>query len=66
MVFQPKLQEYGEIVWHLRRNLSNKIKDVMTIGIYDGRALLIKYIRKLARRYACMRCKARFTKVRYL
>ena len=56
-------QENGDIHWHLGKNPSDKLKNVMTIGIYEGHAFLIKDINKLAKTYACKNCQARFTQV---
>ena len=47
-------------MWNLRRNLSDKMKDVMTIGSYNGH-VLIKDIKKLPRLDACMHSRERFT-----
>ena len=35
-VYEPERQVNGEILWHLRRNPSDKLKNILTIGIYDG------------------------------
>ena len=59
-VYEPVLVE-GEAVWHLRRNPPAKLTNILTIGIYEGHAFLIKDISKLARTYACVHCRARFT-----
>ena len=42
-VYEPALQENGEIYWHLRRNPPDKLENIMTIGIYKGHAFLIRY-----------------------
>ena len=52
-----------EVVWHLTRNPAKQLKNIMTIGIFGEHAFLIKDITKLAKTYACVHCKARFTKV---
>ena len=44
------------------RNLSDKLKNVMTIGIHEDHAFLIKDIAKLAKIYVCNDCQNRFTK----
>ena len=62
-VYEPERQRNGEIYWNLRKNPSDKLKNIMTIGIYEGHAFLIKDITKLARTYVCNNCQARFTKV---
>ena len=61
-VYKPELQENGEIYWHLRRNPSDKLENITTIGIYKGHAFLIKDITKLAKTYVCNNCQVRFTK----
>ena len=59
-VYQPVRVE-GEVVWHLRRNPPAKQTNILTIGIYEGHAFVIKDIAKLANMYACVHCRARFT-----
>ena len=49
------------MVWHLRRNPPAKLTNILTIGIYEWHAFVIKDISKLARAYACVHCRARFT-----
>ena len=49
------------IHWHLRKNPSDKLKNIMTIGIYEGQAFLIKDINTLAKAHECSDCLARFT-----
>ena len=60
-VYEPERQDNREIHWHLRRNPSEKLKNIMTIGIYEGHAFLIKDIAKLAKIYVCNDCRGRFT-----
>ena len=62
-VYEPELQQNGEIYWNLRKNPSDKLKNIMTIGIHEGHAFLIKDITKLAKTYVCKDCQGRFTKV---
>ena len=62
-VYEPEPQQNGEILWHLRKNLPESLKKIITIGVYEGHAFLIKDIQKLAKLYACGHCQARFTKV---
>ena len=50
-----------EVVWHLTRNPAAQLKNIMTIGIFNEHAFLIKDITKLAKTYACVHCNARFT-----
>ena len=45
----------------LRRNHPAKLKNILTIGIYEGQAFVIKDIAKLAKTYASVNCQARFT-----
>jgi len=51
-VYEPECQHNGEI---------DKLKNIMTIGIYEVHAFLIKDITKLAKTYVCNNCRARFT-----
>ena len=60
-VYEPELQQNGEIYWQLRKSPSDKLKNIMTIGIYEGHAFFIKDIKKLAKTYVCNNCQARFT-----
>ena len=64
-VYEPVRVE-GEVVWHLRRNPPAKLTNILTIGIYEGHAFVIKDIAKLANMYACLHCRARFTKACHL
>ena len=61
-VYEPERQENGEIYWRLIRNPSDKLKNIMTIGIHEDHAFLIKDIAKLAKIYVCNDCQNRFTK----
>ena len=66
-VYEPKRLEEDIVVWHLIRNVSAKlITNIMTIGIYEGHAFLIKNIARLAKTYECFHCHARFTKFKSL
>jgi len=60
-VYEPERLEDGEVVWHLRVNANPKLKNILTIGIYEGHAFLIKDITKLAKTYECTHCRQRFT-----
>ena len=60
-VYEPERME-GGVVWHLRGNPPAKLRNILTIGIYEGHAFVIKDISKLARTYACVHCSGRFTK----
>ena len=64
-VYEPVRVE-DEVVWHLRRNPPAKLTNILTIGIYEGHAFVIKDISKLARKYACVHCRARFTQACHL
>jgi len=59
--YEPEHLENGEVVWHLRINPNPKHKKILTIGVYEGHAFLIKDIAKLAKTYACTHCGQRFT-----
>ena len=43
------------------RNPAQQIKNIMTIGLHEEHAFLIKDIKKLAKNYECNHCHARFT-----
>ena len=61
--YEPERLEDGEVVWHLRINPNPKLKNILTIGVYEGHSFLIKDIAKLAKTYSCTHCGQRFTKV---
>ena len=66
-VYEPVRFDKSEIVmWNLIRSPPVKLLNIMTIGVFDGPAFLIKDISKLAKTYACIHCRARFTKVCHL
>ena len=52
--YEPVRLENGEILLFLRRNPSDKLKKIMTAGIYDEHAFLIKDIQKLGNLYGCI------------
>ena len=58
-VYEPKKGEDGEVVWHLRRNRAAKLKNILTAGIYEAHAFVIKDIVRLAKLYACAHCRAK-------
>jgi len=60
-VYEPERMEDAEVVWHLRRKPPAKLRNILTIGIYEGHAFFIKDISKLAKIYACVHCRSRFT-----
>ena len=60
-VYEPEPEIDGGMVWHLRRNPPAKLTNILTIGIYEGHAFIIKDISKLARTYARVHCRATFT-----
>ena len=60
-VYEPELQQNGEIYWHLINNPSDNLKNIMTIEIHEGHAFLIKDITKLAKMHVCSNCRGRFT-----
>ena len=63
-VYEPEMEK--EVVWYLRRNPAASLKNILTIGIYEGHAFVIKDIARLAKNYACTHCRARFTQVCHL
>ena len=67
-VYEPEQRRRvdGEILWLLRRNPPAKLNNILTIVIYEGHALVIKDITKLAKTYACVHCRERFTQACHL
>ena len=61
-VYKPERMEDGEVVWYLRRKPPAKLTNILTIGIYEGHAFIIKDISKLAKTYAYVHCRSRFTR----
>ena len=59
-VYEPERLKDGEVVWHLRRPPPAKLTNILTIGIYENHAFLIKDITKLAKIYVCVHCNSRF------
>ena len=45
-VNEPERQENGEICWYLRKNPSDKLKNIMTIRIYDDHAFFYQRHKK--------------------
>jgi len=64
--YEPERLENGEVVWHLRINPNPKLKNILTIGVYEGHAFLIKDTAKLAKTYACTHYGQRFTQACHL
>ena len=58
-VYDPKRQENDEIQWHLKKNPSNKLKNIRTIRFIKGR---IKHMNNLGKALSCVDCRERFTK----
>ena len=57
------VQPNGEfLLTHLPANYDKVGRPVMTIGLYDGHAFLIRDIKQVAQNYTCGDCQARFTK----
>ena len=52
-VYEPE-RVNDKVIWHLRRNPSDKLTNILTIGVYEGHAFVIKNISKLANTYACV------------
>lgn len=50
IVFEPERVDCGEMIWYLRSNPLDVLilKNVLRIGIYDGHAIVMKDIKKLA------------------
>ena len=65
-VYEPERMEDGEVVWHLRRKPPANLTNILTIGIYEGHAFIIKDISRLAKIYACVHCRSRFTQACHL
>ena len=61
-VYEPVHFGESEILqWRLTRFPPEKITNIVTIGVYDGHAFLIKDISKLAKTYYCAHCQASST-----
>jgi len=60
-VYDPQRTPDGEVEWHLRTNPNPNLKNIMTIGVWEEHAFLIKDIAKLAKIYVCRHCFQRFT-----
>ena len=65
-VYEPERLKNCEVVWHLSRTLPAKLTNILTIGIYEGHAFLIKDITKIAKAYECVHCHSRSTKACHL
>ena len=65
-VYRPERLKDGEVVWHLWRKPPAKLTNILTIGIYEGHAFIIKDISKLAKIYACVHCHSRFAQACHL
>ena len=61
-VYEPERLQNGEVVWHLCRTPPAKLKNILTIGIYEGHAFIIKDITKIAKVYVCVHCRSSSTK----
>ena len=61
-VYVPEKGKDAEAVWHLTRNPAAQLKNIMTIGVFEGHAFLIKDVAKLVKTYACVHCNSRLTK----
>ena len=64
-VYEPE-RVNDEVIWHLRRDPPAKLTNILTIGVCEGHAFVIKNISKLANTYACVHCGARFTQACHL
>ena len=45
MVYEAERGEGGEVVWYQRRTPPAKLKNILTIGVYEGHAFVIKDIK---------------------
>ena len=61
-IYEPECLKDGEVVWHLIRTPPANLTNILTIGIYEGHAFVIKDITKIAKVYVCVHCLARFNK----
>ena len=61
-VYEPERLQNGEVVWHLIRTPPGKLTNILTTGIYEGHAFIIKDITKIAKVYVCVHCRSRSTK----
>ena len=61
-VYEPERLQNSEVVWHLSRTPPAKLTNILTIGIYEGHAFIIKDIMKIAKVYECVHCHTRFNK----
>ena len=52
-VYEPVREAGGEAIWRLGRNPPANLKNILTIGVYEGHAFVIKDVAKLAKTYAC-------------
>lgn len=64
--YTPKRGAGRAVILHLMQNPSDKLKNVLPIGVYDGHVFLIMDTGRLVRRYACAHCRARFTEAELL
>ena len=60
-VYEPERREDGDVIWDLIRSSPAKLTNILTIGIYEGHAFVIKDIEKLAKTYECVHCYQSFT-----
>ena len=59
--YEPERQTDGELLWFVKRNQPDQLKNVLTIGVNDKHSFLIKDTKKLAKTYVCIHGKSRFT-----
>ena len=60
-VYEPERLQNSAVVWHLSRTPPAKLTNILTIGIYEGHAFIIKDITKIAKVYECVHCHSRST-----
>ena len=64
-VYEPEqVQNEGraDVIWRLTPEAPERLKKVITIGVFEGHAFLIKDIEKLAKNVMCSHFRSRFTK----
>ena len=60
-LYEPEHLQNSEVVWHLSGTPPAKLTNILTIGIYEGHAFIIKDITKIAKVYECVHCRSRST-----
>ena len=60
-VYEPIREEDESVTWVLKRAPPSALKNILTIGLFNDHAFLIKDITKLAKVFECKDCQQRFT-----